>query len=196
MIATEIATVGITRITTEQQHLAERDAEQTGKRERADTGNREHDPAFEADRHRGRHPGGAVAADLLGEVAGQRRGDDEQDVEEDRLERGGDRQRHRIGHSLGSEHLQQRLHQTLDGAGLLQDGAHQHAEGDQQADLGHDVAEPVVIASIVSCDAEPDRQAEVGGSDDQRDDRIELEPHDHHDHRDDRDRRVDDDCGM
>ena len=55
---------------------------------------------------------------------------------------------------------------------------------------------PVVMASIVSSYAEPDRESEVGGSDDQRDDRIELEPHNHHDHRDDRDRRVDDYRGM
>ena len=196
MMATAIATVGITNRHAEEQHLAERDTQQTGQRQRTDTGNGENDPAFQADRHCCRHACGPVLADLLRKTAGEGCRDDKQHIEKDRLEQGRYRQRHRVGHPLGSEQLQQRLNQALDGPGLLQDRAHQDAERNQQAHLGHDVAEPLGDRLDRFLDSEADRQSEVGGSDHQRHDRIQLEPHDHHDHRDDRDRGVDDDCGV
>jgi hypothetical protein len=97
---------------------------------------------------------------------------------------------------FGPNSFQQRLHQTLNGPRLLQYRAHQHAERDQQADLGHDVAESRHDRVDRLLHAKADRQAEVGRSHHQRHDRVELESHDHHDHRDDRDRGVDDDCGV
>jgi hypothetical protein len=76
--------------------------------------------------------------------------------------------------------------QTLDRAGFLQHGAHQHTEGDQQPDLGHDVAETLGDGVDRLLGAESGGQSEVGGSDDQRHRGIELEPHDHYDDREDR----------
>ena len=52
--------------------------------------------------------GGAVLADLLGQVAPERRGDHQQHVEEDRLQQRRDGQRQRVRHPLGAEDPQQR----------------------------------------------------------------------------------------
>ena len=50
MIATEIATVGMTS-DTEEQHLAQRHVEQTGQREGGHARHHQHDAAFQADGH-------------------------------------------------------------------------------------------------------------------------------------------------
>ena len=75
----------------------------------------------------------------------------------------------------------------------LQHRAHQYAERDQQSDLGHDVAESGHDRVDRLLDAEAGGQPQVGRTDDQRDHRVELEPHDHHHDRDDRYRGVGDD---
>ena len=69
-----------------------------------------------------------------------------------------------------------------------------HAERDQQPNFGHDVAESGGDGLDRLLDAEANRESQVGRTDDQRDHRIEFEPHDHHHHGDDRDRGVCDYC--
>ena len=141
-------------------------------------------------------PRGAVPSDPLGKIAAKRSADDKQHVEENRLQRGRDRQRQRVGHPFRAEYPQQHFDQSLNRAGLLQDRSHQHAEGDEQSDLGHDLTEAPGDGVDSALNAEADSQAEIGGSDDQRNDWVEFEPDDHHHHGEDRHRGIDDDCGL
>ena len=71
MMKTEIMTVGNHQQQAEQQHLAQRHAEQAGQGERADAGNDHHDAALQPDGHGRCDPAVAVIADPLGQVRGR-----------------------------------------------------------------------------------------------------------------------------
>ena len=85
------------------------------------------------------------------------------------------------------------LHEAADGAALVEDGAHQHAEGDEEANLHHDLAETGRDGFDGLFDAQAYCKTEVDRTDDQGDDGIDSET-DNQDHGGkDRHGRVDQD---
>ena len=89
-----------------------------------------------------------------------------------------------------AEQLQQQLDQPLQGSHGIQQGSHQDAEADEQADLGHDVAEAFRDRPDRVLEPEPCCQAEVDRAEHQRDDRIDVDNDDQKDDREDRDSGV------
>ncbi|MNI79371.1 hypothetical protein D3C73_1358230 [compost metagenome] len=75
------------------------------------------------------------------------------------------------------------LHEAPDRAALVEDGAHQDAEGDEQADVHHDLAEAAGDGFDGFLDAEAHRQTEINGSEDQGNHRVDPEADDQQDSR-------------
>ena len=74
----------------------------------------------------------------------------------------------------------------------MQQGTDQHAEADEQADLGHDLAEPPGDLLDGALGAQSSGEPEVHAREQQGDHRVDLEPDDEHDRGQDRDGRVQD----
>ena len=72
------------------------------------------------------------------------------------------------------------LHEAPDGAALVEDGAHQDAEGDEQANVHHDFAETGRDGFDGLFDAKAYGEAEVDGTDHQGDDGVDSETDDQH----------------
>jgi hypothetical protein len=72
----------------------------------------------------------------------------------------------------------------------VQQRSDQHAEADQQADLGHDLAEAPGDLRHGALGAQSGRETEVHARQQQGDHRVDLEPDD------EQDRGQDRDCGM
>jgi hypothetical protein len=159
----------------EQQHFAQRHVQEACQGEGCDAGNREDDAAFAGDGHGGGHACSAEFADFGCQLAGQRGRDDEQDVQENGLQHRSDGQAHGVRQALGAERGQQVLHEAPDGSALVEDGAHEDAEGDEQADVHHDVTESGGDGFDGLFDAEADGEAKVHGADHQGDDGVDSE---------------------
>ena len=102
-----------------------------------------------------------------------------------------DREAHGVGQALGAERIQQVLHEAPDRAALVEDGAHQHTEGDEQAHIHHDVTETGGDGLDCFLDAEAGGEAQVHRTDDQGDDGIDSETDDQDDGGQNRHCRID-----
>jgi hypothetical protein len=175
----------------EQQHFSQRHVQQACQRKGGHAGNRENYAALEGDGHGRGHARCAELADSGCQLARQRGRDDEQDVQKDGLQERSDGQAHGVREAFGAERVQQVLHEPPDRAALVEDGAHEHAEGDEQADVHHDFAEPGRDGLDGLFDAEAHGQAEVDGADHQGDNGVDSETDDQHNGGQDRHGRID-----
>jgi hypothetical protein len=128
-----------------------------------------------------------AAVDGRRRLLGHRRRQDHLNVDvdggEDRGQRGGHRVRQPAAHPT-----RQDLHQVAEGPHRVEQRPDEYAEADQQADLGHDLAEPPSDRLHGPRGPEPGREPEVNAREQQRDHRVDLELDDQQDRREDRDR--------
>jgi hypothetical protein len=117
--------------------------------------------------------------------------EDDLHVDVDGREDRGERARHGV-RQAATDSTREDLHQVAEGAHRVEQCPDQHAESDEQADLGHDLAEPAGDLRDGAVGAQSGGEPEVHTRQQQGDDGVDLEPDDEQDRGQDRDGGVHD----